>query len=115
VNEAAAQIKRDVGREVMDKVAIPTASGKEYLIKNLREVIEDPSAAVTPASKATAKHPSTYGSTSTQRLIVAPRPPSDTSMARELGREFCVEYIEALMAKKDLRLASQALANALEL
>jgi hypothetical protein len=109
VGEAAEQVSNDVMREFGPKVRIPVAGPspgeQEYAIRNLREVLE-------PKGKVAAGSP-TFGEASTQRVLVAPRPPSERSVVGKLKPGVSIEYVEAVMGKRKLNRCSRALAKAL--
>ena len=110
VSEAAEQVASDVHRELGKHVEIPTSAAgavemQRYEVRNLRELLNQ--SGVTADKAAWAK----FG---TQRVLVAARPPSDTSLAANLPSWVSVDFIEAMMTKGDLRRASKAIAAAIQ-
>jgi hypothetical protein len=106
VSEAADQIGRDFARELGDKVRLPAPTKGDppsYDILNLRELLERER--VKPGK-------GTLGDLSTQRVLVAPRPPSDASLRRALPRATAIEYVESVLSKQESLSCSHAIAKA---
>jgi hypothetical protein len=108
VSEAAEQMRKDFTRELGDRVRLPAATGeqarRDYRINNLQALLRREG--VKPSSAA-------VGELTTQRVLVAPRPPSDTSIHRNLPPATAIEYVEGLLERPKIKRCSEAIAKAL--
>lgn len=107
VVEAPEQIAKDFGREIGGSVRLPTGKGqsKEHAISNLRALLEKEGVDLQTAG---------LGDASTRRILVAPRAPTDKSLAKHLPRGVAIDYVPGLMSKSEMNQSAKALAKALQ-
>jgi hypothetical protein len=111
VSEATDQMRKDFTRELSSSIVrLPLASGvkptpatRDYRIQNLHGLMRREG--VAPAR-------GRVGELTTQRVLVAPRPPSDRSIHR-LPPGTAIEYVEGLMQQRRIKRCSDGVAKAL--
>jgi hypothetical protein len=107
VKTAVEQTGRDFTRELKGKVRLPVAAQKgprEFNIRNLKDLLKKNQVKPTRGK---------LGDMTTQRILVAPRPPSERSIRANLPPGTAIEYVEALMAKNAMNKCSERIAKAI--
>ena len=107
VSTAVQQTGTDFSRELRGKVRFP-AGGKdapsEFAVRNLKELLDANGVKAAPGRLA---------DMTTQRMLVAPRPPSERSIRIRLPPGTAIEYVEALMGKDAMNMCSERIARAI--
>ncbi|WP_189710716.1 hypothetical protein, partial [Streptomyces anandii] len=107
LSTAPEQMRKGFFREIGGSAQLPVAGGEvePFAVSNLRSLLErngvDPTA-------------SGLDDLSTQRLLVAPRPPTDRALSRGLPKGVAVDYVESVMTQADIRAVSTYLARAIK-
>ena len=112
VREAVAQTSTDFTRELGDIVRLPAAAKgaaertatRDFRIRNLKEL---------PIERGALKK-GNLNELTTQRILVAPRPPSESSLRAKLPPGTAIEYVDAVMGKSELTDCSKRFAKALK-
>jgi hypothetical protein len=114
VREAVAQTGTDFTREFGDIVRLPVAgkaaaeraATRDFRIQNLKELLTRQG--VKPSKKGG------FSELATQRILVAPRPPSAYSLRGKLPPGTAIEYVDAVMSKSELNYCTKRFTKTLK-
>ncbi|MFJ5774545.1 hypothetical protein [Streptomyces sp. NPDC093094] len=107
LSTAPEQVRKSFFREIGGSARLPVAGGEaqQFAVSNLRSLLERNG--VDPAA-------SGLDDLSTQRLLVAPRPPTDRALSRGLPKGVAIDYVQSVMPQAEIRAVSTYLARAIK-